>query len=117
MKKLVLLFFTCLLFIGCTQNPKPHVHTEKEIIINPTCQEKGKLTVICEECEEVLEEKELAIVNCEYNNQSCIWCNTTQGIEYGISNGTAYVKGMGYCTLKDIVIAESYKGKPVTKIG
>ena len=50
-----------------------HTHNYQATIITPTCLEQGYTEYVCD-CKESYKDNYTDIVECEYENNKCIWC-------------------------------------------
>ncbi len=86
-----------------------------------TCQHGGKSGgVYCSVCEAVFSEATVSDrVGHVFVNGTCKWCHLTvsTGLEFTLNAaGDGYLVGIGTCTGTDVVIPDTYNGKPVVAI-
>ena len=99
---------------------KSPTYKTNKVIVEPTCEESGKIEIICLQCGYTAERYTPMKTHVFEDNQ-CLICNkinATEGIEYAIDieTNTAYVKSIGTSREHDIVIDDTYNGYKVTKI-
>ncbi len=98
-----------------------HKHSYTEVVISPTCTEKGYTTHTCA-CGDTYIDNELAALGHDYVNGSCQRCNAASeysaGLKYELlPDGSAYrVVGIGSCTDANVIIPTTHEGLPVTAL-
>ena len=106
---------------GATDECKHSLFTATENV--PTCTESATVNYQCSSCGHTWSEVIPALGH-NFVNNICTRCglgieyNSSRGLEYEISldGKFAILVGIGTCTDKDIVIASTYNGIPVTRI-
>ncbi len=97
-------------------------HTYVEEVTAPTCTEQGYTTYTCSGCGDSYVDNYVDALGHNYENGVCSLCGekkVSEGLKFTlINNDTEYeVSGIGTCKDTDIIIPDTYNGKPVTSIG
>lgn len=99
-----------------------HTHLYATVVTPPTCTEQGFTTYTCS-CGDHIETDFVAETGHHYVNGVCDACGATgkivsEGLQFMINSDgeSASVIGFGTCTDSELVIPDTYDGKPVTGI-
>ncbi len=97
-------------------------HAYVGTVTEPTCTEQGYTTHTCDRCGDSYADDYVDALDHDYDEKGvCEVCGdilATEGLEYRLNgNGQSYsLVGLGKVTDKEIYIAETYEGLPVTGI-
>ncbi len=93
-----------------------HQHKFTVVITAPTCTEQGYTTYTCW-CEETYVDNYEDALGHNFSKSICANCGLSNlGFALSEDENSYIVTGMGDCTETEIIIPETYNGKPVTAI-